>query len=147
MRRRTLLALLVAAPLLLSFGCKDDASRAIDPVWGKQPCEHCRMIVDDRRSAAQLVTARGDRLYFDDLGCMIAFLADAGQGGDVRAWARDPAGDGWIDAKTARYSGGQKTPMDFGFTASAGGELDFEAMAQRVRARLVKGAASAGVAP
>lgn len=135
MQRRTMLGLLLTAVLLA--GCRGDGDRPLDPVWGKQPCEHCKMLVDDRRSAAQVVNAAGDRLYFDDVGCMVAWL-DEQKSQEPRAWVRMPAGDGWLDARGARYAAGEKTPMDFGYVPSGTGDLDFNTVSQRVLARITK---------
>ena len=68
-----------------------------DAVWGKQPCEHCQMLVSHRASAAQLVLD-GERYYFDDLGCMIQWLDERHR--TARAWV--VAGAGWVDAGNSR---------------------------------------------
>jgi nitrous oxide reductase accessory protein NosL len=134
MTRRGMLGLVLGAVLVV--GCKGDGDRPIDPVWGKQPCEHCKMLVDDRRSAAQVVTAIGDRLYFDDVGCMVAWLDEHKD--SARAWVRMPSGDGWLDARGARYVAGEKTPMDFGYVPSGTGDLDYGTVSERVLARVSK---------
>lgn len=115
-------ALRAAAAIgIVLFACtKGDEPK--DPVWGKEPCAHCRMLVGDRRVAAQ-VFHDGERRYFDDPGCMILWLEEnhltLGKA-DVRGWVRDAdGGDRWLDARTARYRGGATTPMDFGFDAHA----------------------------
>ncbi len=142
MTRRQMLGVSLALPLLASLGaCKGDGDKPLDPVWGKQPCEHCKMLVDDRRSAAQVVLPNGDRLYFDDVGCMVAWLDEHRQ--ESRAWVRLPAGDGWLDARGARYAADAKTPMDFGYVPSSAGELDYLTVHQRVLARI----SETGVAP
>jgi hypothetical protein len=126
--RRALAALAVAAALL---AC-DDATQPTDPVWGKQPCAACSMLVSERRHAAELTTARGDRLFFDDVGCLAHYLRHAHP--DVRGmWAR--AESGWVDARAARYARGQKTPMDYGFTAAADGDASFDDVERALAAR------------
>lgn len=139
MNRRTMIGMM-ALGLVMLGGCKGEGDEAVDPVWGKQPCEHCKMLVDDRRSAAQ-VFVKGERYYFDDVGCMIAWLDEHKT--DARAWARAPSADGWLDARAARYAAGEKTPMDFGYVPSAAGDLDWLTVHQRVLARLTH----TGVAP
>lgn len=124
--------------LTLLAACKGEGDAALDPVWGKQPCEHCKMLVDDRRSAAQAVVA-GDRFYFDDVGCLVAWLSESKR--DGRVWVRTEAGSGWIDARDARFVSGQKTPMDFGYVPSAAGDLDWGKVNEGVLARLSKGGA------
>jgi len=115
---------------LLAVGCATDHDRAVDPVWGKQPCEHCKMLVSQRQSAAQLVHA-GERHYFDDIGCMVQWLAEKHL--EARAWVR--FGDGWVEADRARYRDGATTPMDHGFVANADGDVTFTELRRRVLSR------------
>ncbi len=102
-----------------SVACQD-AMTAVDPVWGRQACANCSMLVSERRYAAQLVTDDGTRVFFDDPGCMAVWLAE-GRGHARRSWVYSAAG-AWIDARTARYVRDQPSPMGFGFApAEAGG--------------------------
>jgi len=112
---------------VLALGCATDLDRAVDPVWGKQPCEHCKMLVSHRPSAAQLVH-NGDRYYFDDIGCMVQWLDERGV--RARTWVR--LGDGWMEANQARYRGGATTPMDHGYVAAADGDTTFDEVRKRV---------------
>lgn len=127
MRRRELL--LGAAGLVLFACTKTD--EPVDPVWGKEPCAHCKMLVSDRRYAGQVV-ADGDRRYFDDIGCMVGWLE--GKKAE-RMWVRDAALGGWLEAKSARYVEGARTPMDFGFEARAEGGVGWDEMRDKVIAR------------
>lgn len=117
MTRRELLALALGAAVAVGAGACQKLDEAVDPAWGKQPCAHCAMLVSDKRYAAQVV-ADGDRKYFDDIGCMVLWTKER-KSAPERAWVR--AADRWVDAKGARYVSGAKTPMDFGFEASASG--------------------------
>jgi copper chaperone NosL len=110
------------------------ADAATDPVWGKQPCAHCAMVIGDRKYAAQLIAEDGTRAHFDDVGCMIAYV----QSQKIvvqRSWVRAEDGDAWLDAARARYHAGARTPMDYGFGATATGNLGFEQVRQQVLAR------------
>ncbi len=113
---------------LVAVGCAR-SSDPVDPVWGKEPCAHCRMLVGDKAHAAQ-ATRDGDRFYFDDLGCMVLWLDDK-RFSDARAWARDASGK-WVDARAARYGEGARTPMDFGLYVQTGGALGWEDARLRV---------------
>lgn len=121
-------ALLVALAVVASIACAktDDP---VDPVWGKEPCAHCAMVVGDRRSAAQ-IGGDGERRYFDDVGCMASWLEKHSA---AHAWVRDEDGR-WIDARAARYAEGAKTPMDFGFVPSKSG-IDWDELRARLRRR------------
>ncbi|MFT3768231.1 MAG: hypothetical protein QM820_22500 [Minicystis sp.] len=126
MRRRALLQL-----ALLALAACAETVAPLDPVWGKQPCASCGMVVGDRRYAAQMLTADGRRSYFDDPGCLVQHLADrrlAPQG----AWVRDGRGDRWLDARAARYVAGARTPMDFGFEARADEGVSFDAFSAEI---------------
>ena len=111
----------------LSPGCEPDGP--VEPAWGKQPCAACAMVLSDRQAAAQLVAASGERRHFDDLGCMAAHLQ--GQPLPARAWVRGASG-GWVEARSARYRTGARTPMDYGFLPSDGGEASWDDVARTV---------------
>ncbi|HNU83442.1 MAG TPA: hypothetical protein PKO05_08435 [Thermoanaerobaculia bacterium] len=49
----------------------------VEPAWDRQACAHCRMHLSEPPFAAQLRTAEGEVLYFDDPGCL--FLWEAQQ--------------------------------------------------------------------
>jgi copper chaperone NosL len=127
MNRRALLGGMVALVLLACT--KTD--QPVDPVWGKEPCAHCRMLVSDKRFAAQVVDA-GDRFYFDDIGCMVSWLDDKKV---EHMWVRDALADRWIEARHARYVAGAKTPMDFGFEARAESGVGWDEMRDVVNAK------------
>jgi copper chaperone NosL len=117
----------------MSLACGAGPEQPVDPVWGKQACEHCMMLVSEPRPAAQAVLPGGTRKFFDDVGCLVEWLDRSGEV-PLRMWVRPPAGDGWIDARAARYGEGQRTPMDYGFLASDGGR-SFEELRVALRAR------------
>lgn len=105
-----------------------------EPVWGKQACAQCAMVLSDKRYAAQLVDMDGNRSHFDDLGCLVSFIA-AHHVGERYIWVRDEASDRWLKAETARYHSGAKTPMDYGFAAGTMGDLAFEDVRRAVMSR------------
>jgi copper chaperone NosL len=118
---------LVAASwiLLPALVACERLDRPVDPVWGKEPCGHCAMLVGDRRYAAEVV-ASGERRFFDDIGCYVLWAAKHEKSIE-HAWVRDAEADRWVDARGARYVSGARTPMDFGFearSAASGGGLD-----------------------
>lgn len=121
--RRSALALMAAA--LAVVACKQ-TDAATEPVWGKEPCAHCRMLVTDKRYAAQLVDENGEHRFFDDLGCMVLFME--GRKPSSHSWARESTSGTWVDARTGKYVQGARTPMDFGFEARTDGTIPFETM-------------------
>jgi len=113
------------------FAC-ENASAPVDPVWGKQACASCTMLVSDPRFAAELSTRDGARVFFDDPGCMASWLLDH-SGQARREWVRSAAAT-WIDAPSARYARGQSSPMSYGFAPAESGDAvwsDIEAEARR----------------
>jgi copper chaperone NosL len=129
----------VALWLALVFGVLCVAAcqkrdRPEDPVWGKQPCDHCKMILSEPRHAAQAIAPQGDRLFFDDLGCMLEHER-ARKTPPEHAWVRDDQG-AWIDARATRYAKGARTPMDYGFASSASGTLKLEDVKREILQRV-----------
>lgn len=95
------------------------------------------MLVSDPHFAAQVLTAAGDHLYFDDVGCMASFLARQ-KLAPKQAWVLGSGGN-WVTTELSHFSKGAKTPMDFGFEFSATGELPWRAVQDAVRERLAQG--------
>jgi hypothetical protein len=113
----------------LSFGicallvcCAKDATPT-DPVWGKQACAHCAMLVSDPRYAAQLLTTASERKYFDDIGCMLSYVAE-GKSQAAKLWVRSEESQ-WVEARQTKYATGAPTPMDYGFVTSRTGSRSF----------------------
>lgn len=130
MSARVLLFLAIAAA-----ACSEPLDKPVDPVWGKQPCAHCAMLVEDPRTAAEVVTADKKRLFFDDVGCMVVFANEQAVA-PLHMWVH--AESGWADARTARYAPGASTPMDYGWIAAEAGS-SFEEMRAQVLSRAVAG--------
>lgn len=131
---KTLALLLVL--LFVTTACEDD-SRAVDPVWGKQACAHCAMLVSDPHFAAELTTTEGDRFFFDDPGCMAAYVQERAP--HVRKmWVRDHGGL-WLEAANARFAKGASSPMDYGFMTSAEGHEDWAAVVRTAKERAARG--------
>jgi copper chaperone NosL len=116
---------------LAAIAC-EKSDRAIDPVWGKQACANCGMIVGDRRTAAEVLTKEGDRLFFDDPGCMVVWLSSHQ---DRHAWVKDAERGDWLDARAAHWKSGAKTPMDYGWEANASDGPTWDAMRAAVLER------------
>ncbi|MBE2252832.1 MAG: protein NosL [Myxococcus sp.] len=103
------------------LACTEGASTGPAAItWDRDVCKTCSMVISDRHFAAQVRGGPKNQVAkFDDLGCAMKWL-------DAQPWADDAAtqvwvarrSDGaWIDGKTARYVGGQTSPMGFNFGA------------------------------
>ncbi|HEX8964788.1 MAG TPA: nitrous oxide reductase accessory protein NosL [Rhodocyclaceae bacterium] len=151
MDRRRFLADAVAAGFVMSplaalvsaCGRKDMPEGMAEIKWDRDTCTRCRMVLSDRRFAAQVRGGPKDAHFnFDDIGCVSFWLAQQPWGRDARVWVADVGSKGdavrWLDARTAQYVGGKSSPMgyDFGAVALAEpGSLDFETMREHVLAR------------
>lgn len=123
MTRRVALAAMLAASL--TSACKSSEAPT-EPVWDKEPCAHCRMLVSDKRYAAQVIDETGERHFFDDVGCMVLWTEAHPR--LAHAWVRGSTSGVWLEARSASYVHDARTPMDFGFEARTGGAIDFEAV-------------------
>lgn len=126
--------LVCALLLLLGVACQTRGDGPEDPIWGKQTCASCAMLVSAPRFAAQLAASNGEVHYFDDVGCLAAYLAQRTRA-TGQAWVRAEAG-GWVKAELAHFASGAKTPMDYGFALSENGPLDWQAVRGEVSQRL-----------
>ncbi len=125
MRRRTLLQLVPAyAALSLVGGCSGEPSTGPVAVkWDRDACERCRMVLSDRRHAAQIrftgPDGRSRVVKFDDLGCAMVWLQDKPWRGaaGTEFWVNDHRDGRWIDARQAYYVSGHSTPMEYGIGA------------------------------
>lgn len=124
--------LVIGAALVSAAACAR-GDEPVEPVWGKEPCAHCSMIVGDKRYAAEVLTEAGSRHFFDDIGCMISFVDERHL--RVKAWVRDESRGAWVAAETARYRRGVRTPMDYGFAFSAEGTLTLDDVRHEVLAK------------
>lgn len=112
------------------------ATGPVDPVWGKEACGHCVMLLSDRQAAAQVQLDDGSHVHFDDIGCMLEWLAHGDRA--LRGqWVRQVDGKGWVDARAAHYAVGRPTPMDYGLLPAHTG-LSYESARAVVRERSAK---------
>ena len=108
---------LVALALCSAVACRSVPDEPTAIAYDREACAHCHMLIGDRRFAAQLVTADGDILDFDDPGCALRYLAEA-HPAIHRLWFRDPGRDRWLAASGVRFARGADTPMGYGLAAA-----------------------------
>jgi copper chaperone NosL len=114
---RTLVTAIGLAVLALA-GCASDGPPTVR--YGHEECAHCRMIVNDERFAAAVVTPAGEVRKFDEVSCLVDSLKDQ-PGAAGKLWVRAYRPTGWLDARAAVYVHGPKlqTPMGSGLAAVA----------------------------
>ena len=109
--------------LVLSACSGDPRTGAVEPKWDRDICERCRMVLSDRFHAAQIrqsAPGEGSRVrLFDDIGCAVIWLRDKPWRDDpaTEIWVNDHRTGDWIDARTATYLKGRRTPMEYGLGA------------------------------
>ena len=116
--RREMIAAKGALALLVA--CRGTETRTSGPLpiaVGIDECAWCRMLIDEERLAAQVVSPEGRASSFGEVGCLLAWLAStADTNGTPFVKALDTGA--WLPAERARYALGQvRTPMQFDLTA------------------------------
>ena len=109
--------------LLVISGCSAEQTTGAEDVrWDRETCERCRMTVSDRLFSAQVRGGAGQqhKVYkFDDIGCAVVWLdqQDWKDEPDVEIWVNEQNNGKWINARTARFTRNNNTPMAYGLGA------------------------------
>lgn len=94
-----------------------------DPInYGKDECEHCRMMITDNKYGAEILTDKGKVYKFDSIECLIEYALEKNMIGDVnqKFLVTDFSKPSeLIDAKTAFYVHNDdfRSPMGLNVTA------------------------------
>ncbi len=110
------LALVVVAVGFMRFNQVSLPEGAVPVVWDREVCGHCKMHVGDPRFAAQLQTAEGDVVNFDDPGCLFDYLASH-RGAIHALYFRDHLGDAWLSESEVGFLPVEESPMGYGIGA------------------------------
>ena len=87
--------------------------------YGKDSCEHCKMLIMDPKFGAEIVTDKGKIFKFDDINCMVIYskkkLNDESSHAHILV-TNFLSPETLIDAKTAFYASSDyvKSPMAAG---------------------------------
>jgi copper chaperone NosL len=115
----SLKARLAALSLLLLIGCATSRVEPV-PLAPEDMCDYCRMIISEKRYAAEFINSEGQAFKFDDIGCMANFIRSKGNTTKVVArFVMDFDSRQWIKADDAYYvrSPELTTPMNGGIIA------------------------------
>ena len=98
------------------------ASAGPEAVQAGTACSHCRMTVVDARLASQVVARGEEPRFFDDIGCLGAYLRDNSADARWRVYVADHRTGEWVDANLAVYGrdAALATPMGSHLFAHAG---------------------------
>lgn len=91
-------------------------SGPVEPAWDRQACAHCRMHLSERGFAAQLQTAEGEILHFDDPGCLFLWRAESGAAA-AAIYFHHLREERWLAEAEAGFVRVAPTPMGWGFGA------------------------------
>ncbi len=83
-------------------------------------CSMCRMVISEKRYAAEFVITDGDALKFDDIGCMRDYVKSRGNRDQIAAYfVSDYESTKWIDGGAAHFVESDEfaTPMGGGIVA------------------------------
>ncbi len=108
----------LAAAIFSNCGSGSDLDQPPQIMLGQDPCDECRMIINEVRFAAAYTTADGQRRFFDDIGCMIVHHNKLHESA-ARFWVADFRDGRWLPAEKALFIVGSEipTPMAFGVIA------------------------------
>lgn len=110
----------LSALLLFSCACARRLPDPVDPA-PSDACAFCRMAVSDAHFAAQIVAAGEEPRFFDDIGCLAAWLKAHPAPEGAVAFVADHRTGQWVPARAAVYTraSGLSTPMGSGVIAHA----------------------------
>ncbi len=95
--------IVVVAVVLLACSSGPPEPAPLD-TSGAETCRWCRMVISDRRFAAQIVANGYDPLFFDDIGCMTHYLEKAANvPPKAVAYVADYRQEAWVPANEADY--------------------------------------------
>lgn len=108
--------------------------------WGRDTCARCHMVIAERRFAAEVRGGPEDEVFkFDDIGCVVFWLKNQPWADTARIWVANGVNQAapatWLDARQARYSGGYRSPMRYGYAAhdsAPAAALDFATMREHI---------------
>jgi len=106
--------ILILWPLFLISGCVEGEVKPQDPLWERESCAHCRMVLSEKRFAVQRILKSGQVHYYDDIGCAMKHPHAPDDG---KLYVRPDGGNEWVPAEEATYESGLRTPMNSGFGA------------------------------
>lgn len=95
-KRLVLTILIASAGVTATQSCGPNGAQPIR--IGADACSHCKMTISDLRFGSEFVTKKGRAFKFDDLQCMVSYLADGTTGkADIEAiYLPDFANDGQL---------------------------------------------------
>jgi copper chaperone NosL len=126
------LFLIIGTAVILLSGCTGKSSENVPPeiALGKDACDNCFMLINEKKFAASIRLENGEAKRFDDIGCMIQYLdkikseaahRNLSLGGSIieAYWVYDFISGKPLKAQNAFFvsTKNNSTPMGFGIEA------------------------------
>jgi copper chaperone NosL len=109
----------VIALFTVLAGCGKSEVKPVD-IYPEDLCSFCRMAFSDLAFASEIITASGEALKFDDIGCMERYTQTAKEGVIAAAFVRDFETKEWLPiGKSTIVTTDLATPMGSGKIAFA----------------------------
>ncbi|WP_457595999.1 hypothetical protein [Hydrogenimonas sp.] len=111
------------------------AHRPVDFFPHAYQCSECKMPLESKKYSAEVVAPDGKTWFFDDVGCMGAWIARQPFKDAATVWVYTLDTKRWFDGRKAHYSVLESTPMGYGFGAyekPGNHRIDFAAMVSRM---------------
>lgn len=111
--------LVIAASALLLAACQSASLTPVELV-AEDMCASCKMAISEKQYAAEALTPEGDAYKFDDLGCLVDFIAAKKNKAPIAAYfVVDLESKQWLKAEDAHFVSSAKfrTPMGGGIVA------------------------------
>jgi len=118
---RLLNIIFITLILTITNGCNSKPKGSVETMhWDRDMCERCKMAISERKFAVEAIDMKKNKTYrFDDLGCAVLWMNEnkIPLDDNIKLWITDAKTGKWIDAKSAIYIDGVRTPMDYGFAS------------------------------
>lgn len=118
--------------MLILTSCQESGElKPQEPLWGREGCARCRMVLSEKRYAVQRVLSSGEIHFYDDLNCALQHKHDEDKG---TLYVHPHGKDQWVPAEEVKYQSGLRTPMNSGYGAvSEGGERTFSEVQEKFK--------------
>ena len=109
----------IALLMMIVAGCSEESYEPHEVNAETDICKVCNMSIAHEDYAAQLIFKNGDYEMFDDLGCLMEFVAGVDESEVGAMFMKDIVQGEWMDVKEATfvYSKDYWTPMNYGVLA------------------------------
>lgn len=129
--KKLFITLIILPVFLLLTSCVEGEVKPQDPLWEREGCARCRMVISEKRFAVQRILSGGQVYYYDDINCA---LKHGHASADGKLFVRPEGGSDWVPAESVSYESGLRTPMNSGYGAvNSGGTVSFEEIQKKFR--------------